>query len=319
MVKRLATSPHDPLAATTSPENRRSTAGEAAGRRPPSTILRATSAAQSRIMRPTCAIERHTHLGRRRAGGRHQRFCARQARSNRASCGQRAPSSGAHVRPAADAKRAAAPPSLATGRPLAVHRRMHASRNHSRGAAHSGATIRPASAQRRSTNRATVCARPLDLRRDQGARRIGHDARQARKLGHRSRDKRAASARPARVHRVRWRSRGAAACGGIGRSVNTGSDTTVGDPDPPLGEAAEEQRIKIAVDNRQSGPRPEPRLLRQAALEALTNSTRTDSPRRIGRNEFRRLEAAAAAAAQGGGGGVCREEGRRLAHLGLGL
>ncbi|KZV46105.1 golgin subfamily B member 1 [Dorcoceras hygrometricum] len=54
--------------------------------------------------------------------------------------------------------------------------------------------------------------------------------------------------------------------------------------------------------NRQSGPRPEPRLLRQPALEALTNSTRTDSPRRIGRNEFRRLEAAAV---QGGGGGVC--------------
>ncbi|KZV35027.1 hypothetical protein F511_19774 [Dorcoceras hygrometricum] len=68
---------------------------------------------------------------------------------------------------------------------------------------------------------------------------------------------------------------------------------------------------------RQSGPRPEPRLLRQAALEALTNSARTYSPRRIGRNEFRRLEAEAAAAAtaaacverRGGGGQV----------LGLGL
>ncbi|KZV44777.1 hypothetical protein F511_34250 [Dorcoceras hygrometricum] len=31
---------------------------------------------------------------------------------------------------------------------------------------------------------------------------------------------------------------------------------------------------------RQSGPRPEPRLLRQAALEALTNSARTDTPRK---------------------------------------
>ncbi|KZV42702.1 hypothetical protein F511_26807 [Dorcoceras hygrometricum] len=31
---------------------------------------------------------------------------------------------------------------------------------------------------------------------------------------------------------------------------------------------------------RQSGPRPEPRLLRQAALEALTNSARTDSPQK---------------------------------------
>ncbi|KZV20851.1 hypothetical protein F511_40536 [Dorcoceras hygrometricum] len=49
--------------------------------------------------------------------------------------------------------------------------------------------------------------------------------------------------------------------------------------------------------NRQSGPRPETRLLRQPALEGLTRSARTDSPRRIGRNEFRRLEAAAAAAA----------------------
>ncbi|KZV40462.1 hypothetical protein F511_35931 [Dorcoceras hygrometricum] len=44
--------------------------------------------------------------------------------------------------------------------------------------------------------------------------------------------------------------------------------------------------MKIAVDNRQSGPRPEPRLLRQAALETLTNSARTDSPRRIGRKQI---------------------------------
>ncbi|KZV52405.1 hypothetical protein F511_32126 [Dorcoceras hygrometricum] len=62
--------------------------------------------------------------------------------------------------------------------------------------------------------------------------------------------------------------------------------------------------------NRQSGPRPEPRLLCQPALEALTNSARTDSPRRIGRNEFRRLEAAAAATAcverRGGGYFVSR-------------
>ncbi|KZV22688.1 hypothetical protein F511_32821 [Dorcoceras hygrometricum] len=43
---------------------------------------------------------------------------------------------------------------------------------------------------------------------------------------------------------------------------------------------------KIAVDNRQSGPRPEPRLLHQAALEALTRSARTDSPRRTGRKQI---------------------------------
>ncbi|KZV38312.1 hypothetical protein F511_27464 [Dorcoceras hygrometricum] len=56
---------------------------------------------------------------------------------------------------------------------------------------------------------------------------------------------------------------------------------------------------------RQSGPRPDPRLLRQAALEALTRSARTDSPRQVGRKQFfrrrrrrrrRRVEAAAAAA-----------------------
>ncbi|KZV50002.1 CBL-interacting serine/threonine-protein kinase 2 [Dorcoceras hygrometricum] len=37
---------------------------------------------------------------------------------------------------------------------------------------------------------------------------------------------------------------------------------------------------------RQSGPRPEPRLIRQPALEALTNSARTDSPRRVGRKRI---------------------------------
>ncbi|KZV18836.1 hypothetical protein F511_09659 [Dorcoceras hygrometricum] len=48
---------------------------------------------------------------------------------------------------------------------------------------------------------------------------------------------------------------------------------------------------------RQSGPRPEARLLRHPALEGLTRSARTDSPRRVGRNKFRRSEAAATAAA----------------------
>ncbi|KZV45834.1 hypothetical protein F511_21082 [Dorcoceras hygrometricum] len=54
-------------------------------------------------------------------------------------------------------------------------------------------------------------------------------------------------------------------------------------------------------NNRQSGPRPEPRLLHQAALEALTRSARTDSPRRTGRKQIsgedRRRRV-------GGGGGV---------------
>ncbi|KZV40059.1 hypothetical protein F511_31131 [Dorcoceras hygrometricum] len=39
---------------------------------------------------------------------------------------------------------------------------------------------------------------------------------------------------------------------------------------------------------RQSGPRPDARLLRQPALEGLTRSVRTDSPRQVGRNKFRR-------------------------------
>ncbi|KZV52503.1 hypothetical protein F511_13775 [Dorcoceras hygrometricum] len=44
-------------------------------------------------------------------------------------------------------------------------------------------------------------------------------------------------------------------------------------------------------------PQPEAGFLRQPALEGLTRSARMDSPRRIGRNEFRR---------SGGGGGVHR-------------
>ncbi|KZV48319.1 hypothetical protein F511_26536 [Dorcoceras hygrometricum] len=69
--------------------------------------------------------------------------------------------------------------------------------------------------------------------------------------------------------------------------------------------------------NRQSGPRPETRLLRQPALEGLTRSARTDSPRRMDRKQFSGEEEAAAAAARGGGGGgAFREERRRFALLG---
>ncbi|KZV32843.1 hypothetical protein F511_23837 [Dorcoceras hygrometricum] len=45
---------------------------------------------------------------------------------------------------------------------------------------------------------------------------------------------------------------------------------------------------------RQSGPRPEGRLLRQPALEGLTRSAWMDSPRKVGRNKFRQGKAAAA-------------------------
>ncbi|KZV55354.1 hypothetical protein F511_24671 [Dorcoceras hygrometricum] len=70
---------------------------------------------------------------------------------------------------------------------------------------------------------------------------------------------------------------------------------------------------------RQSGPRPDPRLLRQAALEALTRSARTDSPRRVGRKQIsgdngRRRRRRTA----GGGGGVWRGGEGRLS-LGIQL
>ncbi|KZV34283.1 hypothetical protein F511_27305 [Dorcoceras hygrometricum] len=67
---------------------------------------------------------------------------------------------------------------------------------------------------------------------------------------------------------------------------------------------------------RQSGPRPDTRLLRQPALEGLTRSARMDSPRQVCQKKFRRLEAAAAAALGAGG---FREEGGGGHLLGLGL
>ncbi|KZT75975.1 hypothetical protein F511_47001 [Dorcoceras hygrometricum] len=55
---------------------------------------------------------------------------------------------------------------------------------------------------------------------------------------------------------------------------------------------------------RQSGPRPETGFLRQPALEGLTRSARTDSPRQdCPETIFRRREAAAAAHDGDGGGG----------------
>ncbi|KZV50169.1 serine/arginine repetitive matrix protein 2 [Dorcoceras hygrometricum] len=45
---------------------------------------------------------------------------------------------------------------------------------------------------------------------------------------------------------------------------------------------------------RQSGPRSEGRLLCPPALEGLTRSARTNSPRQVGRNKFRRSKATAA-------------------------
>ncbi|KZV38342.1 hypothetical protein F511_22544 [Dorcoceras hygrometricum] len=59
---------------------------------------------------------------------------------------------------------------------------------------------------------------------------------------------------------------------------------------------------------RQSGPRPEGRLLRQPALEGLTRSARTYSPRKVGRSKSGEATAAACTGGEaleekGGGGG----------------
>ncbi|KZV42856.1 hypothetical protein F511_13609 [Dorcoceras hygrometricum] len=62
------------------------------------------------------------------------------------------------------------------------------------------------------------------------------------------------------------------------RSENLGSDTTVGIRITPPGGAAEEQKT-CGGRYHQSGPRPEKGFLRQPALEGLTRSARTDSPR----------------------------------------
>ncbi|KZV49859.1 serine/threonine-protein kinase svkA-like [Dorcoceras hygrometricum] len=61
----------------------------------------------------------------------------------------------------------------------------------------------------------------------------------------------------------------------------------------------------------QSGPRPEGRLLRQHALEGLTRSARTNSPRKTNRSKSDQLAAAAVEA--GGGGGFWERKG--AAHL----
>ncbi|KZV38348.1 hypothetical protein F511_27838 [Dorcoceras hygrometricum] len=60
----------------------------------------------------------------------------------------------------------------------------------------------------------------------------------------------------------------------------------------------------------QSGPRPEPRLLRQAALEGLTRSARTDSPQKTDRSKSDQVN--------GGGGGGGRRRRRLLGEEGAG-
>ncbi|KZV47999.1 hypothetical protein F511_22232 [Dorcoceras hygrometricum] len=62
---------------------------------------------------------------------------------------------------------------------------------------------------------------------------------------------------------------------------------------------------------RQSGPRPEGRLLRHPTLEGLTRSARTETPRKVCRNKIPAWEAAAQ---NDGGGGDLGEEGGPWAH-----
>ncbi|KZV14735.1 putative histone-lysine N-methyltransferase ATXR3 [Dorcoceras hygrometricum] len=72
-----------------------------------------------------------------------------------------------------------------------------------------------------------------------------------------------------------------------------------GDPDPVSRRGS--GRTKFSGRLRQSGPRPEGRLLRQPALEGLTRSAQMETPRKVGRNKFRRGKAATAARGTGGG------------------
>ncbi|KZV16796.1 hypothetical protein F511_11722 [Dorcoceras hygrometricum] len=68
----------------------------------------------------------------------------------------------------------------------------------------------------------------------------------------------------------------------------------------------EQRKRLLPTKISQSCPRPKGRLLRQPALEGLKRSARMDSPRKVGRNKFRRGAAAAARGGHGGGGGLER-------------
>ncbi|KZV57360.1 hypothetical protein F511_27371 [Dorcoceras hygrometricum] len=68
---------------------------------------------------------------------------------------------------------------------------------------------------------------------------------------------------------------------------------------------------------RQSGPRTDLRFLRQAALEALTRSARTDSPRLTGRKPISGDDRRRRRRVGGGGGGGLFERGRRRWCLGF--
>ncbi|KZV31995.1 splicing factor 3B subunit 1-like [Dorcoceras hygrometricum] len=75
---------------------------------------------------------------------------------------------------------------------------------------------------------------------------------------------------------------------------------------PSVETAVKKKRTTVAVD-RQSGPQPESRHLRQPALEGLMNSAQTKTPRQIDRNKSDHGKRRRHTAAQGGG-----DHGRKL-------
>ncbi|KZV34428.1 hypothetical protein F511_22262 [Dorcoceras hygrometricum] len=80
---------------------------------------------------------------------------------------------------------------------------------------------------------------------------------------------------------------GRATCATIARPACNEVHAAAGHGQPPCAASAH-------------GPRPEARFLRQPALEGLTRSARMETPRKVGRNKFRRGAAATAVVAGGG-------------------
>ncbi|KZV21257.1 hypothetical protein F511_25284 [Dorcoceras hygrometricum] len=65
------------------------------------------------------------------------------------------------------------------------------------------------------------------------------------------------------------------------------------------------KHMRAAAVDRQSGPRPDSRHLRQPALEGLTNSAQTETPRQADRNKSDHGKRRRHTAAQGGDGFLC--------------
>ncbi|KZV19698.1 hypothetical protein F511_33310 [Dorcoceras hygrometricum] len=199
---------------------------------------------------PPPAINEIKRGAKRRAPPPHR--IARPARSQRPTCAAASIFASASIRPAAPSFLDVAQPGAAGGRPTCATSTAEARDKRGRG------------------------ERPVRLRRDdERGRGTTTSAAEARRRARPRRDV------VADLQHACARS-GALPCAASAQDARL-TGASVGAP-PHM--AAAGVCFKIAVDNLQSGPRPEPRLLRQAALEALTNSVRTDSPRRIGRKQI---------------------------------